>query len=162
MVELIVVKIAVCEASVCQFTFRSLTVEPSNFIDEICEERSELGSFEAYTANQLKEELEFQKGRGQRERAFKSRSELAEAIDNRVSLTDDQIDRLTAPREDSLLPGSSRVIIHGSGIGTVYHRNKFPGLYEDGRGGGRYTVTRAIYEKEVEKWRLGSLRKVIN
>ena len=127
------------EAYVCQFTFRSLTVEPSNFIDEICEERSELGSFEAYTSNQLKEELEFQKGRGQRERAFKTRSELAEAIDNRVSLTDDDIDRLTAPREDSLLPGSSRVIIHGSGIGTVYHRNKFPGLYEDGRGGGRYT-----------------------
>ncbi|HAI44160.1 MAG TPA: hypothetical protein DCM40_41690, partial [Maribacter sp.] len=127
------------EAYVCQFTFRSLTVEPSNFIDEICEERSELGSFEAYTANQLKEELEFQKGRGQRERAFKTRSELAEAIDNRVSLTDDDIDRLTAPREDPLLPGSSRVIIHGSGIGTVYHRNKFPGLYEDGRGGGRYT-----------------------
>ena len=31
-----------------------------------------------------------------------------------------------------------------------------------GRGGGRYTVTRAIYEKEVEKWRLVSLRKVIN
>tara|TARA_R100000805_G_C3624661_1_gene132183 strand:+ start:1001 stop:2476 length:1476 start_codon:yes stop_codon:yes gene_type:complete len=123
------------EAYVCQFTFRSLTVEPSNFIDEICEERRELGSFEAYTANQLKEELEFQKGRGQRERAFKTRSELAEAIDNRVSLEDDRVfnpigDPFQEPRA---------VIIHGSGIGSVYHRNKFPQLYEDGRGGGRYT-----------------------
>ena len=70
------------EAYVCQFTFRSLTVEPANFIDEICEERSELGSFEAYSANQLEEELEFQKGRGQREREFASRSELANAVNN--------------------------------------------------------------------------------
>ena len=121
------------EAYVCQFTFRSLTVEPSNFIDEICEERSELGSFEAYSANQLEEELEFQKGRGERERAFKTRSELAEAIDNRVSLTEDEIDRLTAPGldRDPFLPGGRGVIINGSGINSVYHREKYPYLYDE-------------------------------
>jgi len=71
------------EAYVCQFTFRSLTVEPSNFIDEICEERSELGSFEAYAANQLKEELEFEKGKGNREKKYNERRALAAAINNR-------------------------------------------------------------------------------
>lgn len=74
------------EAYVCQFTFRSLTVEPSNFIDEICEERSELGSFEAYAANQLKEELEFEKGKGNREKKYNERRALAAAINNRPSV----------------------------------------------------------------------------
>jgi len=71
------------EAYVCQFTFRSLTVEPSNFIDEICEERSELGSFEAYAANQLKEELEFEKGKGNREKKYNERRALAAAMNKR-------------------------------------------------------------------------------
>ena len=44
------------EAYVCQFNFRSLTLEPANFIDEICEERTNLGSFAAYSAEQVEQE----------------------------------------------------------------------------------------------------------
>ena len=57
------------EAYVCQFNFRSLTLEPANFVDEICEERTNLGSFAAYSAEQKKQEKEFQKATRQREAA---------------------------------------------------------------------------------------------
>jgi hypothetical protein len=70
------------EAYVCQFTFRSLTVEPANFVNEICEERSELGSFGAYSKNQAKEELEFQRGKGQREKQLNTRRELAAVVNS--------------------------------------------------------------------------------
>jgi hypothetical protein len=68
------------EAYVCNFTFRSLTVEPANFVEEICDNRDAFGDFDSYAANQAKEELGFQKGKYQRERAFNKRSKLAKAF----------------------------------------------------------------------------------
>lgn len=74
------------EAYVCNFTFRSLTVEPANFVEEICDNRDAFGDFDSYSANQAKEELGFQKGRYQRERALNKRSNLARAIQNGEAL----------------------------------------------------------------------------
>ena len=68
------------EAYVCNFTFRSLTVEPANFVEEICDNRDAFGDFDRYSANQAKEEQAFQKGKYQRERTLNKRSDLARAI----------------------------------------------------------------------------------
>jgi hypothetical protein len=68
------------EAYVCNFTFRSLTVEPANFVEEICDNRDAFGDFDRYSANQAKEELGFQKGKYQKERTLNQRSNLARAI----------------------------------------------------------------------------------
>ena len=68
------------EAYVCNFTFRSLTVEPANFVEEICDNRDAFGDFDRYSANQAEEEKEFQKGKYQRERTLNRRSDLARAI----------------------------------------------------------------------------------
>jgi len=78
------------EAYVCNFTFRSLTVEPANFVEEICDNRDAFGDFDRYSANQAKEELGFQKGRYQRERALNKRSNLARAIQNGEALPNTQ------------------------------------------------------------------------
>lgn len=78
------------EAYVCNFTFRSLTVEPANFVEEICDNRDAFGDFDSYSANQAKEELGFQKGRYQRERALNKRSNLARAIQNGEALPNTQ------------------------------------------------------------------------
>ena len=68
------------EAYVCNFTFRSLTVEPANFMEELCENRDAFGDFDSYSANQAKQELSFQKGKYERERTLNKRSKLAKAI----------------------------------------------------------------------------------
>ena len=68
------------EAYVCNFTFRSLTVEPANFVEEICDNRDAFGDFDRYSANQAEEEKGFEKGKYQRERTLNTRSGLAEAI----------------------------------------------------------------------------------
>jgi len=78
------------EAYVCNFTFRSLTVEPANFVEEICDNRDAFGDFDRYSANQAKEELGFQKGKYQRERALNKRSNLARAIQNGEALPNTQ------------------------------------------------------------------------
>jgi len=78
------------EAYVCNFTFRSLTVEPANFVEEICDNRDAFGDFDRYSANQAKEELGFQKGKYQRDRALNKRSKLARAIQNGDTLPNTQ------------------------------------------------------------------------
>tara|TARA_A100001515_G_scaffold139062_1_gene133319 strand:- start:4342 stop:5835 length:1494 start_codon:yes stop_codon:yes gene_type:complete len=71
------------EAYVCQFNFRSLTVEPSNFIDEICEGSTmgggKFSTFSEYNKDRLEEEVEIQKGKDVRRRKLQSRRELFEA-----------------------------------------------------------------------------------
>jgi len=80
------------EAYVCNFTFRSLTVEPANFVEEICDNRDAFGDFDRYSANQAKEELGFQKGKYQKERTLNKRSNLAKAIKSGEALPNTQVD----------------------------------------------------------------------
>ena len=80
------------EAYVCNFTFRSLTVEPANFVEEICDNRDAFGDFDRYSANQAKEEEGFQKGKYQRERTLNKRSDLARAIRTGDQLPNQQPD----------------------------------------------------------------------
>jgi len=129
------------EAYVCNFTFRSLTVEPANFVDEICDNRDAFGDFDSYAANQREEEKGFQKGKYERERTLNKRSKLAKAIQQGEVKPNQQeeepVDRVR-PRSP-LIPGTDgTVIIHGKGIGTAYHRREYGEYYEDGQGGGAY------------------------
>jgi hypothetical protein len=68
------------EAYVCNFTFRSLTVEPANFVEEICDNRDAFGDFDRYSAKQAEDEKAFQKGKYERDRALNKRSALARAL----------------------------------------------------------------------------------
>ena len=85
------------EAYVCNFTFRSLTVEPANFVEEICDNRDAFGDFDRYSANQAKEEEGFQKGKYQRERTLNKRSDLARAIRTGDQLPNDNQFHITEP-----------------------------------------------------------------
>ena len=57
----------------------------------------------------------------------------APAADNDFSVSGEVDSVVRSPLQ------GSEVKIHGHGIGTVYHRNKYKNLYADGNGGGRYT-----------------------
>ena len=52
---------------------------------------------------------------------------------NDFSISDEANAKVRVPLQPSM------VKIHGSTIGTVYHRNQYKNLYADGNGGGRYT-----------------------
>ncbi len=128
------------EAYVCNFTFRSLTVEPANFVDEICDNRDAFGDFDSYAANQKEEEKGFQKGKYERERTLNTRSKLAKAIQQGEVKPSGKEPDISMRPTPSLIPGTDgTVIINGSGVGTAYHRRKYKNLYADGNGGGAYT-----------------------
>lgn len=57
----------------------------------------------------------------------------APAADNDFSVSGEVDSVVRSPLQ------GSEVKIHGSVIGTVYHRNKYKNLYADGNGGGRFT-----------------------
>ncbi len=128
------------EAYVCNFTFKSLTVEPANFVDEICDNRDAFGDFDSYAANQKEEEKGFQKGKYERERTLNTRSKLAKAIQQGEVKPSGKEPDISMRPTPSLIPGTDgTVIINGSGVGTAYHRRKYKNLYADGNGGGAYT-----------------------
>ena len=95
------------EAYVCNFTFRSLTVEPANFVEEICDNRDAFGDFDRYSTNQAKEELGFQKGKYQKERTLNKRSNLAKAIRSGEALPN------TQPPEPPVIPPAPRFTTPG-------------------------------------------------
>ena len=90
------------EAYVCNFTFRSLTVEPANFMEELCENRDAFGDFDKYSANQAKQELGFQKGKYERERSLNKRSKLARAIQQGDNLPNQN--QPPIPQESAIIP----------------------------------------------------------
>jgi len=111
------------EAYVCNFTFRSLTVEPANFVEEICDNRDAFGDFDRYSANQAKEELGFQKGKYQKERTLNKRSNLANAIKSGEALPNTQLDvnrevpgqyrKSEAPQEINVGPVETPNLVNG-------------------------------------------------
>jgi hypothetical protein len=96
------------EAYVCNFTFRSLTVEPANFVEEICDNRDAFGDFDRYSAKQAEDEKAFQKGKYERDRALNKRSALARALRTGTDLPNEWTK--SDPAERSRQTGLGRIV----------------------------------------------------
>tara|TARA_R110002020_G_scaffold109856_4_gene254121 strand:+ start:1682 stop:3163 length:1482 start_codon:yes stop_codon:yes gene_type:complete len=123
------------EAYVCQFNFKSLTVEPANFVNEICEGvggiegEGRFSSFSSYIKNQKKEELGIQKGKQLRERSLQSRKQAFDNINEGSEYTRPSTDSQPVSFRGEIDPATGRpkgmVNIHGSGPGSVYFNQKY-------------------------------------
>jgi len=118
----------------CQFNFRSLTMEAANFMDEIDKYGSFTGDANSYAALKVKEEKTMEAEREAMNTAAQERSK-ALARNRRQPVDPERV--ITSWRDMKIDPRSGKPVgqvdIHGSGYGSVYHRNKYPEQYGENK-----------------------------